>query len=50
MEFAKPLQWLVCQLHADELPLRHLLEHLDGVTAGPRASTPSKANLEELHR
>ena len=37
LEFSKPLQWFVCQLHANELPLRHLLEHLDGVTAGPRA-------------
>lgn len=33
----KPLQWLVCQLHANELPLRHLLAHLDGPTSGPRA-------------
>ncbi|KAK0055599.1 hypothetical protein Bpfe_014874 [Biomphalaria pfeifferi] len=31
----KPLQWFVCQLHANELPLRHLLEHLDGPTNGP---------------
>jgi hypothetical protein len=32
----KPLQWLVCQLHGNELPLRHLMEHLDGPTSGPR--------------
>ena len=25
--YKKPLQWLVCQLHANELPLRHLLHH-----------------------
>ena len=37
LEFAKPLQWFVCQLHTKEFPLRHLLEHFDGVTAGPRA-------------
>lgn len=36
-ELKKPLQWFICQLHANELPLRHLMEHLDGVTAGPRA-------------
>jgi len=36
-ELGKPLQWLVCQLHGNELPLRHLLEHLDGSTTGPRA-------------
>ena len=31
------MQWLICQLHANELPLRHLLTHLDGSTSGPRA-------------
>jgi len=36
-ELQKPLQWLICKLHANELPLRHLLKHLDGVTSGPRA-------------
>jgi hypothetical protein len=36
-KFCKPLQWLICQLHGNELPLRHLLEHLHGVTSGPRA-------------
>ena len=38
-ELQKPLQWLICQLHANELPLRHLLIHLDGATSGPRAFT-----------
>lgn len=38
-ELQKPLQWLVCQLHANELPLRHLLKHIDGGTSGPRAFT-----------
>ncbi|XP_037049023.1 uncharacterized protein LOC119083408 [Bradysia coprophila] len=31
-----PLQWFICQLHANELPLRHLFHHLDGGTAGPK--------------
>lgn len=31
----KPLQWSICLLHANELPLRHLLQHLDGHTKGP---------------
>ena len=31
----RPLQWFVCLLHANELPLRHLLIKLDGVTSGP---------------
>ena len=33
----QPVQWLFCQLHANELPLRHLLTHLDGSTSGPHA-------------
>lgn len=32
----KPLQWFVCMLHGNELPLRHLFHHLDGDTSGPR--------------
>lgn len=35
--FGKPMQWLICQLHANELPLRHLIQHLDGKTTGPAA-------------
>lgn len=31
----KPLQWLICLLHCNELPLRALIQHLDGKTAGP---------------
>ena len=34
-ELGKPLQWLPCQLHANELPLRHLMKHFDGSTTGP---------------
>lgn len=30
--FEHPLQWLVCLLHTNELPLRHLFEALDGAT------------------
>jgi hypothetical protein len=36
VHLSRPLQWLVCQLHANELPLRHLIEKLDGKTSGPR--------------
>ncbi|KAK3924212.1 2,6-dihydroxypyridine 3-monooxygenase [Frankliniella fusca] len=32
-----PLHWFICQLHANELPLRHLIEHLDGPTSGPNS-------------
>ncbi|CAH1968197.1 unnamed protein product [Acanthoscelides obtectus] len=33
----KPLQWIVCLLHMNELPLRHLFLHLDGCTSGPKS-------------
>lgn len=32
----RPLQWLICMLHANELPLRHLINKVDGVTQGPK--------------
>jgi hypothetical protein len=28
----KPLQWVICLLHANELPLRHVFRTLDGTT------------------
>jgi len=31
------MQWLVCMLHTNELPVLHLLQNLDGLTSGPRA-------------
>ncbi|CAH0560405.1 unnamed protein product [Brassicogethes aeneus] len=31
----RPLQWAICLLHANELPLRHLLQKMDGHTKGP---------------
>ncbi|KAE8737193.1 hypothetical protein FOCC_FOCC017345 [Frankliniella occidentalis] len=31
----RPLQWHVCLLHANELPLRHVMETFDGPTGGP---------------
>ena len=33
------MHWLICQLHANELPLRHLLQNLDGKTKGPSTLT-----------
>ena len=35
----KPLHWFVCLLHANELPLRHLINHIDGKTSGPATFT-----------
>ena len=35
LHLSKPLQWCVCLLHSNELPLRHLFEHLDGAISDP---------------
>jgi hypothetical protein len=35
IRLGKPLQWSVCLLHFNELPLRALLKTLDGQTRGP---------------
>ena len=31
----RPLQWAICLLHTNELPLRHVFKHLDSVSASP---------------
>lgn len=31
-----PVHWFICLLHTNELPLRHLLQHIDGKTTGPK--------------
>ena len=31
------IHWFICQLHGNELNLRHLLQHFDGTTTGPRS-------------
>ena len=33
----RPLQWVICLLHLNELPLRHVFQNLDGVTSGPHS-------------
>ena len=35
LDLNRPLQWCICLLHTNELPLRHLVSSLDGTTAGP---------------
>lgn len=35
-QLKRPLQWLICLFHFNELPLRHLITQLDGETSGPR--------------
>jgi len=32
----RPLQWLICMLHLNELPFREVFSKVDGVTSGPR--------------
>lgn len=34
-----PLQWSICLLHFNELPFRHIFQHIDGQTAGPKSFT-----------
>lgn len=41
----RPLQHFVCLLHANELPLRHLFEHIDGKTTGPRSFSGTLGSL-----
>lgn len=32
----RPLQWLICMLHLNELPFREVFSKVDGATSGPR--------------
>ena len=48
VHFKKSMYWFVCLLHMNELPLRHLMIHLDGVTHGPNSfSGPIGKQLKE---
>lgn len=37
LKLGKPMQWIICLLHFNELTLRHLFEMLDGPTNGPKS-------------
>ncbi|KAE8741687.1 hypothetical protein FOCC_FOCC012785 [Frankliniella occidentalis] len=37
VKLQKPLQWFICLLHFNELLMKHIMEHVDGPTNGPRA-------------
>lgn len=39
LELNRPLQWIICLLHINELPLRHLIIELDGKASGPEMFT-----------
>lgn len=43
----RPLQWFVCLLHCNELPLRHLFSNLDGGTKGPNTFAGSIGKMLE---
>ena len=32
----RPLQWLICMLHLNELPVREIFKNIDGKTTGPK--------------
>ena len=35
VRLGRPMQWLICLVHANEFPLRHLIQKLDGAIKGP---------------
>ncbi|GBM10879.1 hypothetical protein AVEN_42133-1 [Araneus ventricosus] len=37
----RPLQWSICLLHFNELSFRHILKHIDGLTAGSKSFSAS---------
>ena len=46
-----PLQWIICMLHLNELPLRHLSNKLDGATTGPSShSGPIGKSLQNCEK
>lgn len=51
LHIKRPLQWGVCLLHFNELPLRHMFISLDGVTTGPKSlSGPIGAQLSDCEK
>lgn len=47
IELNRPLQCFMCQVHANEITLRHLFNYRDFNTAGPREYSESIAKLLE---
>ena len=39
MFLERPVQWIICLLHLNELPLRHLFDDINGKSSGPSTST-----------
>ena len=49
--FERSLQWIVCSLHLNELPFRHLFDAIDGRTTGTfcRHLEVSKVNIKRSY-
>ena len=46
-----PLQWIICMLHLNKLPLRNLFNKFDGVATGPSSHTgPIGKSLENCEK
>ena len=41
LHIKRPVQWFICLLHANELPLRHFFNYIDGGTTGPSSFSGS---------
>ena len=41
----RPLQWIICLLHLNELPPRHACQNLDGVTSEPDTFSGARGRL-----
>lgn len=48
LHLQRPLQWLICLMHANKLPLRKLMEVVDGKTTGPKTSGGHIAGMLEF--
>lgn len=47
----KPLQWVVCLLHCNELPLRHLINNIDSKTTDPASfKGPMRSKLNDYEK
>ena len=37
LDLKRPVQWICCLLHQNELPFRHLFTSIDGASLGPES-------------
>ena len=49
LKLNKPIYWFICQLYANQLPLRHLFHTLDEKNTGPKGCSGNIGKmLDEL--